>query len=139
MVSPLEVAAGIPLPSRAESMALPHTGLAPRAALGLALMPALRRPPCVVSFSGGCDSSLVLAAATETARREGLPLPIPITVRVAGDAESDERWWQELVIRHLALPDWTRVEVGDDLDCIGPLAQSVLLRHGVLSPANVHF
>jgi asparagine synthase (glutamine-hydrolysing) len=37
------------------------------------------------------------------------------------------------------LTDWERVELGGEFDCIGPLAQSVLRRHGVLTPPNVHF
>ena len=41
-----------------------------------AVLPAVSRPPCVVTFSGGRDSSLVLAVATRVARREGLPDPI---------------------------------------------------------------
>ena len=37
-----------------------------------ALLAPLRRGPCLVSFSGGRDSSAVLAVATAVARREGL-------------------------------------------------------------------
>ena len=80
----------------------------------------------MVSFSGGCDSSLVLAAAVDSARRHGLPAPVPLTVRVRGDVASDEREWQELVVRHLGLSEWIRLEVSEELDCVGDLAQSVL-------------
>jgi asparagine synthase (glutamine-hydrolysing) len=97
------------------------------------------REPCVVSFSGGCDSSLVLAAAVDVARKHGLSMPIPLSIRVRDDAASDEREWQELVVRHLGLSEWITLEVGEELDCIGELAQSVLLRHDVLWPANAHF
>ena len=58
-------------------------GLTPLAALEEAILPALRRPPCLVSFSGGRDSSCVLAAATRAARREGLQPPVPVTLRVS--------------------------------------------------------
>ena len=71
----------------------------PSAALERAVLPALLRPPCVVSFSGGRDSSLVLAAAVAVARSEGLAAPIPITVRFPASAESDEQEWQERVVR----------------------------------------
>ena len=42
-------------------------------------------------------------------------------------------------MRQLGVEEWTRVEVGNELDCIGEIAQRVLLRHGVLWPANTHF
>jgi asparagine synthetase B (glutamine-hydrolysing) len=139
MLNPLELAAGVPLPTGHGLTPVEQSPLSPRAALELAVLPALRRPPCIVSFSGGCDSSLVLAAAVDAARRHGLRPPVPLTIRVREDAASDEREWQELVVRHLLLSDWITLEVGEELDCIGDLAQGVLLRHGVLWPANVHF
>jgi asparagine synthase (glutamine-hydrolysing) len=111
----------------------------PRAAIEAAILPALQRGPCVVSFSGGRDSSAVLAVAAAVARREGLPLPIPATHRFAPAPASDEREWQELVIRHLDLPDWVRLEHDDALDIVGPVATKVLRRHGLLWPFNAHF
>ena len=92
-----------------------------------------------MSFSGGRDSSAVLASAAALARREGLPLPIPATLRAPGAAGSDEAEWQERVVRHVGLEDWIRVEVQDELDVIGPHAQRVLRAHGLLWPCNVHF
>src|SRR5215212_1324990 len=56
--------------------------LTPLEALEEAVLPALTQPPCLVSFSGGRDSSSVLAAATRAARREGLPAPVPVTLRI---------------------------------------------------------
>ena len=47
-------------------------GLGVRGALEAAVLPALQRPPCLVSFSGGRDSSAVLAVAADVARRHGL-------------------------------------------------------------------
>ncbi len=111
----------------------------PRAALEATVLPALRRPPCLVSFSGGRDSSLVLAVATDVARRHGLPLPIPATNRFPGRPETDESGWQELVVSHLALQDWVRLEWSDELDVVGPYAQLVLRRHGLVAPFNTHF
>lgn len=107
----------------------------PRLALEAAIGPALRRPPCLVSFSGGRDSSLVLAVATHVARREGLPLPIPRSRRFAGDQDSEESSWQELVVRHLRLEDWDVVDCGEDLDVVGPQARPFLLEHGVVFAA----
>jgi asparagine synthase (glutamine-hydrolysing) len=111
----------------------------PLAALERAVLPALLHPPCVVSFSGGRDSSAVLAAAVSVARREGLPLPIPATNVFPEIAEASEDEWQEELVRHLGLDDWVRLELRDELDCVGPLALSILERHGLLWPFNAHF
>jgi len=111
----------------------------PREALEAAVLPLLRRAPCVVSFSGGVDSSVVLALATHVARREGLPLPIPVTNRFPSVEEADEAEWQERVISYLGIEDWTRLEWNDELDILGPIATQILRRHGVLTPFNSHF
>jgi asparagine synthase (glutamine-hydrolysing) len=139
VLSALEIAAGFPLPGRKQVPRPAPSALEPRAALARAMVAPLSRPPCVVSFSGGRDSSLVLALAVDVARRERLPPPIPVTVRPAGDADPEEAGWQELVVTQLGIDDWVRVEIGEELDCVGVEAQRVLLRHGVLWPANVHF
>ena len=158
-LTPLEIACGLVLPAprqEADRRAWPAAsvgGIAPagrsgsdgrepashREALERAILPGLRRPPCLVSFSGGLDSAAVLGTATALARREGLPLPIPATNVFPTVAEADESSWQELVIRELGLPDWIRIEHEHELDLIGPYAQRVLTRHGLLWPANVHF
>jgi hypothetical protein len=111
----------------------------PVAALERAVAGALRRPPCLVSFSGGHDSSLVLAAAARVARREHLPLPVPVTWRVSGAPSAEESAWQEAVMDALQLTDWIRLQAGDDLDFVGPVATGVLRRHGLLHPANAYF
>jgi len=139
MLTALEIAAGFPLPLRRRPERLPASTVEPHAAFAESILPALQRPPCIVSFSGGRDSSLVLAVAVDLARREGLPLPVPVTVRFSADPASSEEDWQLLIVRHLGLDDWVRVDVADDLDCIGPAARRILLRHGILWPANVHF
>jgi hypothetical protein len=92
-----------------------------------------------VAFSGGRDSSALLAVATEVARREGAELPIPVTARFSSIASTDEASWQEAMIRHLGLGDWERVEVNDELDLLGPYAQQLTLEHGNLFPFNAHF
>lgn len=107
----------------------------PRLALEEVILPALQRPPCVVDFSGGRDSSLVLAVAVHVARREGLPLPIARTRRFIGDSASEESQWQEDLIRHVRLPDWEIIDCGETLDVVGDLAQRFLQRYGVLFPA----
>jgi asparagine synthase (glutamine-hydrolysing) len=111
----------------------------PVAALERVIVRALRRPPCLVSFSGGHDSSLILAAAMRAARREQLPLPVPVTWRVTAAPRADESAWQEAVVDALGVTDWIRLPADDDLDFVGPVATEVLRRHGLLHPANAYF
>jgi asparagine synthase (glutamine-hydrolysing) len=98
---------------------------------------ALLRQPCGVAFSGGRDSSAVLAVATHVARRDGLPDPLPITRRFPGVASADEVEWQEAVVRHLGLTDWHRIDFHDELDVVGPIAAHHLLEHGVVWPPAI--
>ena len=134
-LTPLEVATGLPFGAARRPAPLPP----PTGGLDAAILAALRRPPCLVSFSGGRDSSAVLAAAAAIARRESLAAPVPATLRAPGVTESDEAAWQEKVIAHLGIEDWVRIEVHDELDVIGPHAARVLRAHGLLWPCNVHF
>lgn len=110
----------------------------PRAVLEDLLSEALRRPPCVIAFSGGRDSSSLLALAVHLARRDGLSMPIPVTRRFAQTPESDESEWQVRVIRHLGVEDWVRLGLRGECDLIGPLASPILRRHGVLWPPTAH-
>ncbi|WP_369140377.1 asparagine synthase-related protein [Modestobacter versicolor] len=140
-LSPLELAAGVPLgtdPTRRLPRPLPGAPGA-RQAFETVLLEALRRPPCVVSFSGGRDSSAVLAVAVTVARREGLPLPVAVSLRFAGVPAAEETAWQQRVVDRLGVPDWERVEVDTELDLVGPLARTQFDRHGVLWPFNTMF
>jgi asparagine synthase (glutamine-hydrolysing) len=137
-LTPVELATGIvfgsvprPLPSA--------QGIAPADALEAAVRVAVRTERCFVSFSGGRDSSAVLAAAAAVARREGLPLPVPLTIRAHDAPLSDESEFQESVVRHLGLGDWIRIDIRDELDAVGPYARQAMSRHGLLWPFNAHF
>ncbi len=110
----------------------------PLAALRLAVLPALQRPPCVVSFSGGMDSTFVLFVAARVAYEAGLPAPIPVTWRFTGAPRAEESVWQDRVMATMPELQWQLLHAEDDLDLIGPVAQRVVTRHGVLLPANVH-
>ena len=110
----------------------------PRRALELVVLEALQRPPCGVAFSGGRDSSAVLAVAVHVARREGLAEPIPITKVFPDVPTTEEQSWQERVIDHLGLDDWQRVVIHDELDLLGPLATANLVDHGVVWPPTIH-
>lgn len=137
---PLEIACGLAVTrSPAADPLTVDRRRSPRQAFDDAVRRALLRPPCLVSFSGGRDSSAVLAAATALARAEGHPLPIPTTYRFAGAPGSDEAEWQEQVVGDLGLADWERLAISDELDSVGPVAQRVLRRHGLVWPFNAHF
>lgn len=103
-----------------------------REALEDVILQSLARPPCGVAFSGGRDSSAVLAIAARVARREGLPDPIPITRVFVEAPRAEERAWQELVVEHLGLRDWQRIHFTDELDVLGPFATNQLRRFGLL-------
>ncbi len=109
-----------------------------RMALEAEVLPGLLRPPCLVSFSGGRDSSAVLAVATAVARREGLAEPIPVTKRFPGIASTEESEWQELVIGHLGLGSWERISFDQELDLLGDTACAALSAHGLLWPPNAY-
>jgi asparagine synthase (glutamine-hydrolysing) len=62
-----------------------------------------------------------------------------VTLVFPGSDEAEETEWQRLVLDRLGLEDWVRLEFGDELDAIGPIAQEVMGRHGLVWPFNVHF
>lgn len=115
----------------------PRSPSDPRAALAAAVRRGLERAPSVIGFSGGRDSSLLLAVAVREARTWGLPLPIPVTLEFDSE-RTREREWQELVLAHLGIEDWVRLPQSDELDLLGPVAVDGLRRHGVMYPGNAH-
>jgi asparagine synthase (glutamine-hydrolysing) len=136
-----ELAAGWP-PGRAGGAVCTRSeagasGVHPRAVLESLLAGAMSRGPVIVAFSGGRDSSALLALATVVGRREGLPLPIPLTMRFGDDPDADETTWQESVITHLRLEDWVRVDATSATDALGPYAEEVVrhVGHNVFPPA----
>lgn len=138
-LAPLELATGLVFGGERRWMPRSPAVATPLEALRSAVLPSLARPPCLVSFSGGRDSSSVLAAATLFARQEGLPLPIPATNRFAAAPSTNETEWQEMVVAHVGLSDWLRLDLTDELDAVGPYATRALRRHGLLWPFNAHF
>jgi asparagine synthetase B (glutamine-hydrolysing) len=139
LLAPLELATAVVFGRDAEAPTLERRpGNHPLGALEAAMVPALRRAPCVVSFSGGRDSSALLAVATRLARREGLPEPIPVTLLFPQASRTHEGEWQEEVIRRLGCSDWVRLEFTDELDLVGPIARQVMSRLGLPYPYNLH-
>ncbi len=135
----LERAFGFPLGAQPGAPALGHSTQPVRSALERVMLSALHRTPCAVAFSGGRDSSAVLALATSVARRHGLESPIPVTLSFPRAPTTHESQWQELVIAQLGLRDWERIEMGSELDFLGELARTGLRRHGLLWAPNAHF
>lgn len=134
-MEPLEIAGGwvngydpVPLPRG------PHE--TPRRVLDRLLLAHLGRTPCLVAFSGGRDSSVLLAASVALARREGLPLPIPITLSYPDAPDAEESRWQDAVLTHLGITDRIVLTVHDEHDPLGPVATQVLRRHGLVWPPN---
>lgn len=114
----------------------PEGGFA--AAVEQAMLPALQRTPCVVSFSGGRDSSAVLAVATAVARRHGLEEPVPVTMRFRAGPGTDEAQWQRLVLDHLGLRRHEILYADAEYDALGVPALRALRRHGVRWPVNAY-
>jgi asparagine synthase (glutamine-hydrolysing) len=138
VMSPMEIVVGLPL-GHIGTLAAPADPTAtPRQALEQVVRGALMRPPCGVAFSGGRDSSAVLAVATHVARREGLPEPVAVTKVFPNAPRTDERDWQEAVVRHLKLREWQRLTIDDELDLVGPLAAERLVAHGVVWSPTIH-
>jgi hypothetical protein len=138
-LEPLEIAAGLVLEPTARPGLPPpeHEGRSARQALEHVVLSHLVNGRGSVSFSGGRDSSLVLAVACHVARREGLPDPVPVTMRHHSPL-SDERSYQELVIDHLGIKDWVTVDVRNEMDILGPQATAVLEVTGVQAPPNAY-
>jgi asparagine synthetase B (glutamine-hydrolysing) len=116
----------------------PAKGDGVRAALERAVLPALRRPPCLISFSGGRDSSAMLAVAADAARRHGLSDPVPAIMRFPGAPGTDETSWQELAMGHLGIREPELIELREELDALGPIATAVIGATGVMWPANAY-
>ncbi len=113
-------------------------GEGPVEALERIVLEALQHPPCFVEFSGGRDSSALLAVAVQAARRAGLADPIPVTWVYPTVPEAQEDEWQQKVIRHLRLDTWERHEILDESDLVGPTATDSLRRRGLLWPPTLH-
>ncbi|MEP7054462.1 MAG: asparagine synthase-related protein [Actinomycetota bacterium] len=110
----------------------------PIKALEQEIRPALENSPCLIMFSGGRDSSAVLAIATRLARRESLPAPIPVTHVFPHSIDADEVASQEVVVGYLQAPDWVRIAVTDERDVLGPRALEGLHRYGLVYPPTAH-
>jgi asparagine synthetase B (glutamine-hydrolysing) len=140
-LDPLELHSGLIGGERKTPLPLPPepelTGT-PREVLEALLVEPLSDPPCHVAFSGGRDSSAMLAVATLVARRHGLPDPIPLSARLEEYPRTWETDWQEMTVRHLGLKEWHHIPIVDELDALGEVATGGLRRHGLFWPSQGH-
>lgn len=113
-------------------------GVRPREALESVILRCFEKGRVFVLFSGGRDSSAILATAVHVARREGLPLPVPVTEWFPDLPEANEDRWQSMVIEHLAVSEWLRIDRTRDADLLGEASQASLRRRGLLWPAPLH-
>ena len=118
---------------------LPPSGPTPRALLEQILAEELSRQTCFVSFSGGRDSSGLLAVALNVARRQGLPEPVALTLRYSENSDTEESAWQRLVVDHLRPKAWEIVEVAPDAAEFWARPGVASLRaNGLLWPPALH-
>ena len=64
-------------------------------------------------------------------------MPIAVTFRYEGEAETEEHAWQELVVRHLGVADWESLEIGTAHDVLGDEALRFIRAHGLAHPASL--
>jgi asparagine synthase (glutamine-hydrolysing) len=103
---------------------------------GDVLQPHLERGRCFVWFTGDLGGALTLAAGVRRARREGLELPIPITMDTEPGLPDDPHVVE--VMRVLGLTEWERVDAVGRLGLLDEAARPGLLRHGVRFPSIGH-
>ena len=135
--SRVELALGMPLGVVPEALELPPSRLSPRAELERVIDAQFASGrQLFVCFSGGRDSSAVLALAVHVARRRGAAMPIPVTLRFTEHPESDESQWQELVVSHLGLTEWVVIE-RPDADLLDPTITDLLATRGLFYPSQI--
>lgn len=135
-LTPLDLVTGLVWGHVEERQSRPRGTDSLRAALESTIRRAFERGPVAVSFSGGRDSSAVLAIAARVAREGDWAPPIPVTLVYPDDPGADEAAWQRLVLGHLGLDNQIVLEVRGELDLLGEIATDALRRHGLLWPAN---
>ena len=135
--SRVELALGMPLGVVPDALNLPVSARSPRDELESTIDQQFATGRQVfVCFSGGRDSSAVLALAVHVARRRGAPLPIPVTLRFPQHPESNESHWQDLVISHLGLSEWIVIERAD-VDLLDPAITEMLSERGLFHPSQI--
>jgi asparagine synthase (glutamine-hydrolysing) len=133
----LEVATGTVMGTDQRAPKLVDADEEPLAALFEVARVILAQGRCVVAFSGGRDSSALLAVLLQVARQDGFDEPLAITARWPGDEATDESAWQDHVARSIGLRHWEVISPGTDFDLLGPRSKALLRRYGLMWPAPV--
>jgi asparagine synthetase B (glutamine-hydrolysing) len=81
--------------------------------------------PAFVLFSGGVDSSFLLALATQLARRHGLEEPTAITYRYPNEHTRPDEQYQDALAESIGLRNWVVIE-RESAEVIGPDAERVI-------------
>ncbi|MCA1841452.1 MAG: hypothetical protein LC723_14205, partial [Actinobacteria bacterium] len=98
----------------------------------------LQSGDCYVSFSGGRDSSTILATGARVAKAHRLRPPVPVTLRFASDPASHESEWQDGLVNSLGLDDWKVIDMEHDLELLGPWAERSIREFGLTFPSNAY-
>ena len=120
-------------------VALAATTLTPLAALEEAVAVALSREPCVVSFSGGGDSSAVLAVAVRVARERGSPLRSRSRSASPACRPPKSPAGRSVWSVTSAFRTGFGSRSATSSTSLAPARARGLAQHGLLWPANAHF
>lgn len=111
------------------------TGAGPREVLERIVLELLQKGPLGVTFSGGQDTGALLAVALHVARREGLPEPVPLSLRFGSEETARDEAAQAAAIAVFGLHErWQRIDVAGASELLGPHARDGLRRHGLQFP-----
>jgi asparagine synthetase B (glutamine-hydrolysing) len=127
-------AIGYPIGCDPRVTELAHSDDDDRRTLEWIVVEALSHPPCGVAFSGGRDSSALLALAASLARQHQLPMPLAFTNTYA-DVRTDETQWRRAVLDHLSL-EAVEVNVRNEHLTVGAPAERMYRTNGLQFPAN---
>ncbi|SEB84364.1 asparagine synthase (glutamine-hydrolysing) [Paramicrobacterium humi] len=109
----------------------------PRKALERTVANVIADSPVYVLFSGGRDSSAVLALAIRMARLTGAADPLPVTIQHVNAPLSDEAEWQEIVLKHLGVKERLVLTFNGEQSLLGNAATTSLREFGLLWPPSL--
>lgn len=138
----LERSLGVPLIRHAveDGTAVPARADSARRALETRIADAVKAAngQIAVLFSGGRDSSAVLATATAVCRRLGADDPTTVTAVYPNDPATDEYEWRREVLKHLRLTNAVEVEITTERRMLSSQTRSSLEAWGTVWPPAVH-
>ena len=117
---------------------LPSRGADARTTLEQIIAGPLSAGPTLIAFSGGRDSSALLAVAAHVARRDGFDEPIAVTAEYPGVPEADESAWQQMALDHLSIKQRIAVRITTQECVLSDVSRRSLVRHGLIWPSALH-